>query len=209
MLGPDGLLIGREGDWTPEWFASEYPAALTERVEVKSLSRGTRFEVLNMQLAALAVAPAKHRDALAAYVDQVETDLALFRRQFVVAARVRALRERDVVGHVRRLAPQFRARLQALSNHPLVGEARGVGLIGAVELVADKPAGTPFDPALKVGAQAAKRAEAHGLIVRALIDNVVAVCPPLIITPDQLDALFDALTAALDDTAAWVRAGAG
>ncbi len=90
MLGPDGLLIGREGDWTPEWFASEYPAALTERVEVKSLSRGTRFEVLNMQLAALAVAPAKHRDALAAYVDQVETDLALFRRQFVVAARVRA-----------------------------------------------------------------------------------------------------------------------
>jgi 4-aminobutyrate--pyruvate transaminase len=117
--------------------------------------------------------------------------------------------ERDVVGHVRRLAPQFRARLQTLSDHPLVGEARGVGLIGAVELVADKPAGTPFDPALKVGAQAAKRAEAHGLIVRALIDNVVAVCPPLIITPDQLDALFDALTAALDDTAAWVRAGAG
>jgi 4-aminobutyrate--pyruvate transaminase len=33
----------------------------------------------------------------------------------------------------------------------------------------------------------------------------VAVCPPLIITPDQLDALFDALTAALDDTAAWLR----
>jgi 4-aminobutyrate--pyruvate transaminase len=114
-----------------------------------------------------------------------------------------------VVGHVRRLAPHFRARLQTLSDHPLVGEARGVGLIGAVELVADKPAGTPFDPALKVGAHAAKRAEAHGLIVRALIDNVVAVCPPLIITPDQLDALFDALTAALDDTAAWVRAGAG
>ena len=44
----------------------------------------------------------------------------------------------DIVGHVKRVAPIFQARLQALAEHPLVGEARGVGLIGALELMRDK-----------------------------------------------------------------------
>src|SRR5690242_12717022 len=46
---------------------------------------------------------------------------------------------RDVVGHVRHVAPAFQRRLKALADHPIVGEANGIGLIGAIELVADKP----------------------------------------------------------------------
>ena len=111
--------------------------------------------------------------------------------------------ERDILGHVQAVAPHFQARLHALAGHPLVGEARGVGMIGALELVADKATKAPFDPPARVGPYAAKRAEAHGAIVRALVDTV-ALCPPLIITTEQLDTLFDAVTAALDDTAAWV-----
>ena len=111
--------------------------------------------------------------------------------------------ERDILGHVQSTAPHFQERLQALGNHPLVGETRGVGLIGALELVADKATKAPFEPPGKVGPHVAKRCEAHGAIVRALTDTI-ALCPPLIITEAQLDELFDALAAALDDTTPWV-----
>ena len=65
--------------------------------------------------------------------------------------------ERDIVGHVRRIAPHFQARLRALAEHPLVGEARGVGLIGAVELVRDKATKAPFDPAGRSGRRCRRR----------------------------------------------------
>ena len=107
--------------------------------------------------------------------------------------------ERDIVGHVRGVSPRFLARLHALGDHPLVGEARGVGLIGAVQLAADKATKAPFDPALKAGAMVMDRAADHGLLVRALIGDTVAMCPPLIITTDEIDEMFDRLGRALDD----------
>jgi 4-aminobutyrate--pyruvate transaminase len=87
-----------------------------------------------------------------------------------------------------------------------VGEARGVGLIGAVELVEDKPTGRPFAAARGVGAYCAGRCEANGLIVRALGDTL-AVCPPLIISDAQVDELFTKLAKSLDETWAWLAAG--
>ncbi len=108
--------------------------------------------------------------------------------------------ERDMTNHVRRVAPRFQERLRGLGAHPLVGEARGVGLIGAVQLVRDKASKELFDPQLKAGPAVMARAAEHGLLVRALIDDTVAVCPPLIITENQIDDLFDRLAKALDDT---------
>jgi 4-aminobutyrate--pyruvate transaminase len=105
--------------------------------------------------------------------------------------------ERDIVGHVRRIAPHFQARLRALAAHPLVGEARGVGLVGAVEVVRDKAAKTPFDAALAVGPAVQAAVLEEGVILRAIRD-VVAVCPPLIIADEQIDTLFDALAKGLD-----------
>jgi 4-aminobutyrate--pyruvate transaminase len=101
--------------------------------------------------------------------------------------------ERDIVGQVQRNAPQFQARLQALGQHPLVSHVRGVGLIGGLEIAQDL--------ALRVQNAAAEQ----GLIVRALRD-AVAVCPPLIITPAQIDELFDKLGRALDAVLAESRA---
>ena len=54
------------------------------------------------------------------------------------------IEERDLVGAARKLAPQFQARLRSFADHPLVGEARGVGLVGALEFVADKTTKAPW-----------------------------------------------------------------
>ena len=112
--------------------------------------------------------------------------------------------ERDIVTEVGRRAPVFQAALAGFGEHPLVGETRGVGLLGAIELVADKAEKTPFDPAGKVGGYAAQRCEAHGLIVRNLGD-AVAFCPPLIITEDEITEMFARFARALEDTHAWAR----
>ena len=113
--------------------------------------------------------------------------------------------ERDIVGHVRDLAPRFQAGLRAFADHPLVGEARGMGLIGTLEIVADKATRQLFDPARGVAQYAGRRAQAHGLITRALGDNV-NLCPSLIITAAQVDDMMDCIRLALDDTLAWVEA---
>lgn len=117
-----------------------------------------------------------------------------------------AIYEHDrTLDHVREVAPHFQARLMELAQHPLVGEARGVGLLGAVELVADKSTRTPFQPTAGVAAHAGQEALRYGLITRALGDTF-NFCPPLIISHAQIDDMFDAAGKALDDTAKWVDA---
>ena len=114
------------------------------------------------------------------------------------------MEERDLLGHVRRVAPAFQARIASFADHPLVGNTRGVGLIGAVELVADKAAKRGFAPVGTVGGHLAARAEAHGLIARNL-GEVIAFCPPLIIEEDEIAEMFDRFGRALDDTTQWVE----
>ena len=106
--------------------------------------------------------------------------------------------ERDILSHVRQVGPYLQEKLQALSAHPLVGEARGVGLIGAVHLVADKASRAPLPPAAGIGPLIQQSAMDRGLLIRAAPDAVY-VCPPLIITRAEIDELVDALKAALDD----------
>ena len=84
--------------------------------------------------------------------------------------------ERDnIVGQVQSVAPIFQSRLNALSSHPLVGEARGIGLLGAVELVADKASRTPFDPKLGAAAHASQMCQEEGLITRAIFGDALAL----------------------------------
>ena len=117
-----------------------------------------------------------------------------------VALETQKIYERDQIGaHVKSVAPRFQKRLKALADHPLVGEARGIGLIGALELVADKTRRENFDRALKVGPWVMNMALDHGLIVRALVNDTIAFCPPLIITESQIDDMFDAMTLTLND----------
>ena len=113
--------------------------------------------------------------------------------------------QRDkIVEHVRKVAPVFQNRLNKLAEHPLVGEARGVGLMGAVELVADTKTRRAFDPKKAVGAACVDFLQELGVINRSMGDSV-ALCPPLIITADEIHEMFDIVEAALDKTEAWVR----
>jgi len=109
-----------------------------------------------------------------------------------------------VIAKAAERAPQFQARLRALGNHPLVGEARGLGLIGGVELVADKKTKRSFAPQHGIGPRAVRFAEAEGLIVRAVAGDVLTLSPPLVISETEIDDLFDRLTRALDHTLDWV-----
>jgi 4-aminobutyrate--pyruvate transaminase len=113
---------------------------------------------------------------------------------------------RDVMGHVRRVSPLFLQRLTALADHPLVGEARGVGLIGGLELVADKAAKRNFEASKLVGAMCGRFCEQEGLIVRPLASDRIALCPPLVISPDEITELFDRFERGLARTLDWVRA---
>jgi len=113
---------------------------------------------------------------------------------------LKIIEERDLVGNAARVGRVFQARLAELADHPLVGEVRGAGLIAGVELVADKKTRRPFSPAGKTGARVFAAAQQHGLVVRA-IGDVVALCPPLIITEEQVEELVARLRRALDDTA--------
>jgi 4-aminobutyrate--pyruvate transaminase len=108
--------------------------------------------------------------------------------------------ERDIVSHVRRVGPRLQAGLRRLAEHPLVGEARGIGLIGALELVRDKSTRANFDSKAGVGALLVKRAQHHGAILRNMAGDVIAFSPPLIITEAEIDALLDRTARALDDT---------
>jgi len=116
--------------------------------------------------------------------------------------------ERDMLGHVRRVSKKFQSRLTALASHPLVGEARGVGLIGAVELVCDKESREQFDPAVKAAQGVADRALANGLVVRALTGDAVGICPPLIIDEAQIDDLFDRFERGLEEATRDIRRAA-
>lgn len=108
--------------------------------------------------------------------------------------------ERDIVAHVRAVAPRFQQGLRALGEHPLVGEVRGVGLIGAIELVADKPSKGSFPSPGRAGTAVARFAQEEGLIVRPLGDGV-ALSPPLVIGEPEIDEMLTRLKRALEKAA--------
>lgn len=112
--------------------------------------------------------------------------------------------ERGLYDHVRRVAPMFQARLAALAAHPLIGDTRGIGLVGACEIVQSKETKAAFDARLAVGARCMQLCQEQGLIVRAIGDSI-ALCPPFIITAEHVDEIFTKFAAGLDATLAWAQ----
>ena len=110
--------------------------------------------------------------------------------------------ERHIMAHVVDMSNPFQERLHQLSDHPLVGEARGVGLIGGIEIVANKETRASFDAATKAAFTVNRHAQKHGLLVRPLPSDSIGICPPLIINEEQIHDLFDRLKAGLDDAQA-------
>jgi 4-aminobutyrate--pyruvate transaminase len=189
--------FGRTGNW----FGSQTFGFLPDMISMaKGLSSGA------IPIAAVALSDRIYQ----AIADQ-SAEIGVFGHGFtysghpvaaaVATEAIRIYHEIDVVGRARRLGAHLRAALnEALAGHPLVGEIRGVGLLAGIGLTADPATGRAFDPALRVGAQVERRCLAHGAIVRNMGDNI-ALCPPYVIEPGQIDALVERLRAALDDVA--------
>ena len=115
----------------------------------------------------------------------------------------------NVIGNVQKVGPRLQQGLQKLKGQPLVGDVRGMGLIGAIELAADPSTRKPFDPKRGVGAYFVGRAQEHGLIVRVLAGDVIAFSPPLIISEAEIDSMLERASMALADTQAWVESWRG
>ena len=113
--------------------------------------------------------------------------------------------EMDIGAHVRKVSKHAQERLAALKDHPIVGDASGVGLIGSVEIVKDKETKESFDPSL--APYVSDACTRRGVILRACTGGGVriAFCPPLIIREPELDLLFDRWRLALDDVHDHVR----
>jgi len=123
------------------------------------------------------------------------------------AAALKALEIYERDGLFARAAKQgayLQSRLQEFASHELVGEVRGKGLIGAVELVADKGTGQAFADG-KVGAFAQRACQDEGLLLRAVAGNSVAFCPPLIIKEAQIDEMIEKFARALDASLEFAR----
>jgi 4-aminobutyrate--pyruvate transaminase len=110
----------------------------------------------------------------------------------VALENLKIIEERDLVGHVKAIAPTFQKRLAGLAENPLVIETRGIGLIGAAELTHEALAATPG----ALGAKTNAMFHEKGLISRNMLD-AMAFCPPLIITETQVNEMFDIAEAGL------------
>ena len=114
------------------------------------------------------------------------------------------IEERNLVENARAMGEVLQRELRRFADHPLVGEVRGVGLIAAVELVADKETKARFDPVGKAGGALFGKGHEHGVIVRAIGDQI-AFCPPMIITEAEVIEMVARFGRALDDTAAGLQ----
>ena len=119
----------------------------------------------------------------------------------VALENIRILREENIIENVRsNTAPYLQARWRTLADHPLVGEVRGVGFLGALELVADKATGKVLPKEGALGAMCRDHSIAQGLIMRSVSDSMI-ISPPLVMTTEEIDELVVRAQRALDLTA--------
>jgi adenosylmethionine-8-amino-7-oxononanoate aminotransferase len=111
---------------------------------------------------------------------------------------IEIIEREGILESVRALAPHFQARLRDLRRHEIVGDVRGMGLLGCVEGIARPD--LPEEKRLKIdqafGERVDEACEARGLIVRPIL-NMCVFSPPLVITREQIDGMFDILDAAI------------
>ncbi len=123
----------------------------------------------------------------------------------VALANIRLIRDEGLIERVRDDTGPYLAECYArLAAHPLVGAVQTCGLMGALQLVADKARGTPFDPGLRVGLACRGHCFDVGVVMRAVGDRMI-VAPPLVMTRAQIDEMVALIGRALDLTLADVR----
>jgi putrescine---pyruvate transaminase len=126
----------------------------------------------------------------------------------VALENIRIIEEERLIERVRTLAPVLKDKLSSLADHPLVGEVRTCGFIGAIELVRDKQARARFESEGRVGLIARDHCLANGLIMRACWDTLV-FAPPFSIAETDIDHMRERARRALDATYDEVKAEMG
>ncbi len=102
-----------------------------------------------------------------------------------------------LIDHVETVSKTFQRRLHDIRSNHIIGETRGVGLIGAIEIYENRELKQLFDPKFGAGIKVMKLCQRHGLLVRAIQDTI-AICPPLIISNEEVNKLFDILEYSLE-----------
>ncbi len=112
----------------------------------------------------------------------------------------------NIMGNAAEVGAYFQQQLHAaFDDHPLVGEVRGVGMLAALEFMADGDARQPFDAALTVGAKVAGACMARGLIARAMPHgDILGFAPPLVATREDIDTIVAIAKQAVDEVAGQV-----
>lgn len=110
------------------------------------------------------------------------------------------LYENSLLENGRKMGDRLMAGLRSLSDHPLVGEVRGRGLLAAIEMVTDKDKKTPFPAAAQASTRVFDRAWDAGLIVRAFGNGTLGYAPPLCCTAEEIDQIVDRTRTVLDAT---------
>ncbi|MFO0997328.1 MAG: aspartate aminotransferase family protein [Alphaproteobacteria bacterium] len=183
---------------TGEWFGSQLYG-----IEPDFMTLGKQLTAGYLPLSAIVMGPRVH-DTLVGRGGE-------FRHGFtysghpvscaVALETIRILEEDGIVARVKGdIGPYFQRRIRELADHPLVGEVRGVGLIGAIELVADKANHTPFRPEGRAGALVRDHCLENGLILRATRDSML-LSPPLIISRAEVDEIVAIARLGLDRAA--------
>jgi putrescine---pyruvate transaminase len=123
----------------------------------------------------------------------------------VALANLRLIRRERLVENVRDdLGPYLATQFKSLAEHPLIGEAQSIGLMGALQIVRDKASGQTFDSSLEVGIVCRRHCFGNGLIMRAVGDRMI-IAPPLVMTHAQIDEMTALIRQCLDLTLADVR----
>lgn len=112
---------------------------------------------------------------------------------------IRIYQEGGMLAHAQQVTPAFADALDSMIDHPLVGESRHRGLLGALELVSNKKIKAGFDPALNLSDKIAAAGYANGLIFRAFADNILGFAPALCFTEDEFGLMKAKLKKTLDD----------
>jgi len=125
----------------------------------------------------------------------------------VALENLRILEEEDIIGHVRDVAaPYLKEKWTALADHPLIGEASIVGMMGSVQMTPDKATRAGFAAGSgTAGLICRDRCFANGLVMRHVGDRMI-ISPPLILTPGDIDTLIARATKSLDETYAALKA---
>ncbi|WP_454752025.1 aminotransferase class III-fold pyridoxal phosphate-dependent enzyme [Cupriavidus necator] len=116
---------------------------------------------------------------------------------------LRLYEEGGILANAQRGAATFAAGLDALRSHPLVGDSRHRGLLGALELVSDKASKRGFDASLGLSDRIAATAYRNGIVFRAFGDNILGFAPALTYTEDEFELMFARVKQTLDDVLAF------